>query len=73
MNASPWNGATALLTGASGGIGPYVARTLAAQGIHLALSATAASRDRLEALCGPLRAAGLSAGLLPGGGYINAD
>ena len=50
MRSTQWRGATALLTGASRGIGPYVARALAAEGIHLALSATNESRDRLEQL-----------------------
>lgn len=50
MRPSAWSGATALLTGASRGIGPYIARALAAKGIHLALNATAASKGQLERL-----------------------
>jgi len=61
MTSAQWKGATALLTGASRGIGPYIARALAAEGIHLALSATEASRDRLEQLCHSLKANGVTA------------
>lgn len=39
-------GANGILTGASRGIGPYVARALAAEGVHLALAAR--SIDQLE-------------------------
>jgi len=61
MTPDQWKGATALLTGASRGIGPYIARALAAEGIHLALSATEASRDRLKRLCHSLKANGATA------------
>ena len=60
MTPAKWYGATALLTGASRGIGPYVARALAAEGIHLALSATETSRDRLEQLCHTLQNGGVT-------------
>ncbi len=39
-------GANAIVTGASRGIGPYIARTLAAQGVNVALAARSA--DKLE-------------------------
>ena len=39
-------GASAIVTGASRGIGPYIARTLAAQGVNLVLAARSA--DKLE-------------------------
>ncbi len=41
------NGATALLTGGSRGLGPYIARTLAREGVNLALNAR--SEDGLRA------------------------
>jgi len=48
MKRSGWSGAAALLTGASRGIGPHIARALAGEGIHLALTATAASKEKLD-------------------------
>jgi 3-oxoacyl-[acyl-carrier protein] reductase len=45
-------GKTALVTGASGGLGGAIARALHRQGAHLALSGT--RRDALEALAGEL-------------------
>ena len=46
------SGKTALVTGASGGLGGAIARALHSQGAHLALSGT--RRDALEALAGEL-------------------
>ncbi len=59
MTSSCWADATALLTGASRGIGPFIARALAAEGIHLALSATPASREGLYRLAESLRTSGI--------------
>ena len=46
------SGKTALVTGASGGLGGAIARALHSQGAHVALSGT--RRDALEALAGEL-------------------
>jgi len=45
-------GAIAILTGASRGIGPYIAKTLAREGVHLALAARdAAKLEQTRAAC----------------------
>ncbi len=50
-------GCTAILTGASRGIGPYIARALAAQGMNLVL--TAELEPGLEDVAAEVRAIGV--------------
>lgn len=52
-------GANAILTGASRGIGPYIAKTLAAQGVNVALAARSA--DKLEVVRRTCEAMGVKA------------
>jgi len=52
-------GAVALLTGASRGIGPHIARALAKEGVHLALAAR--SLPELEAVAAEMRSLGVRA------------
>ncbi|MBJ8347909.1 SDR family oxidoreductase [Antrihabitans sp. YC2-6] len=53
----------ALVTGATGGIGPDIARALAAQGVHLAISGR--REDVLETLAKQLRATGVRVAPIP--------
>lgn len=57
------SGQIALLTGASRGIGPHIARALARQGVHVALAAR--SPRELEALAAEARALGVRAVPVP--------
>ncbi len=56
-------GTVALLTGASRGIGPHIARALARQGVDLAL--VARSRPGLERVASEVRALGARAAVIP--------
>jgi short-subunit dehydrogenase len=56
-------GKNALLTGAAGGLGAYIARALAAEGVNLALSDLPAAR--VEDLISELRGKGVSVGWIP--------
>ncbi len=56
-------GTVALLTGASRGIGPHIARALARQGVDLAL--VARSRPGLERVASEIRSLGVRAAVLP--------
>jgi short-subunit dehydrogenase len=58
------SGMTALLTGASRGLGPYIAGALAKEKVRLLLSAR--SQPALEAAAEPLRAAGAKVHTVPG-------
>ncbi len=54
---------TALVTGTSQGIGPYIARALAREGLNLVLAARSASK--LEAVADEIRAAGVQVAAIP--------
>jgi short-subunit dehydrogenase len=58
-------GRNALLTGAEGGLGPDIARTLAREGVNLALSGLPDQRDALGALRDEVRALGARAEVVP--------
>lgn len=62
-DVSPLWGRRVLLTGASGGIGPYIARALLLHGCQLAI--TARSQARLEAVAASLRPPGMPVITLP--------
>jgi len=64
MNAYPYQGKLAMVTGASSGIGEAYAKALAARGCHVVLIAR--SQDKLEALAGEIkRKHGVQAYALP--------
>ncbi len=56
-------GGAAIITGASRGIGPYIARALAAEGMHLVLAAR--SESELESVATMVRALGVRALVVP--------
>ncbi len=56
-------GRAAILTGASRGIGPFVARGLAAEGVNLAL--VARNEEQLESLASELGASGIRTAVVP--------
>lgn len=56
-------GKNALLTGGSRGIGPYIARALAAEGVNLAIAAS--SVDKLKAVAEDLAGRGVRAIAIP--------
>jgi short-subunit dehydrogenase len=64
-------GRNAIVTGASRGIGVYIARALAARGVHVALSAR--TPEPIEALAAELREAGVRAIAVAGDVALAAD
>ncbi len=64
-------GKTAVVTGASRGLGPYIARALAGEGMHLVLAARSASE--LEDVAASLRAGGAQAIAVPANVAAAAD